>query len=240
MSYRDKFYERYISTHTGDLYHRPSLADIRGHFVTWESYYGRFLPREKRARILDAGCGDGGFVYWLQERGYENAEGIDVSKEQMERAGKLGIRNVRVADVREFLGRERGKFDLVFARDLLEHFPKDELLELVEIVRESLGEHGAFVAQTVNAGNLFWGRLRHGDFTHETAFTAQSIKQLLKVAGFREINVYPQRPVVHGAKSFIRYVLWWCIEQCSKLFLRIETGTPGDIFTQNLIVEAKQ
>jgi len=42
------------------------------------------LPEDKKAKIIDLGCGNGGFVYWLQQIGYQNAEGIDISAEQIE------------------------------------------------------------------------------------------------------------------------------------------------------------
>ena len=61
------------------------------------------MPEDKKAKIIDLGCGNGGFVYWLQQIGYQNAEGIDISAEQIETGQKLGIKNIKQADIKEFL-----------------------------------------------------------------------------------------------------------------------------------------
>lgn len=240
MNYKDRFYKKYISTHTEELYGKASLEAMRKEFRVWQSYFGGFLPEEKNSKILDLGCGNGGLVYWLKESGFVNATGIDVSKEQVNEARELGINGVECAELRDFLKDKGGVYDVVFARDLLEHFTKDELLDIVDLVYASLQDGGVFVVQTVNAENLFWGRLRHGDFTHELAFTADSIRQLLKVGGFTDVGVYPQRPVVHGLKSLIRYVLWRLIELWPKFYLLVETGSSRGIFTQNIIIKTKK
>ena len=100
---------------------------------------------------------------------------------------------------------------------------------------------GVFISQTVNAENLLWGRLRHADFTHDTAFTKLSMHQLLMVFGFEDILVVPQRPIAHGFKSVFRLILWRLIEVVLKTYLIIETGSSsGAIFTQNIITAARK
>jgi 2-polyprenyl-3-methyl-5-hydroxy-6-metoxy-1,4-benzoquinol methylase len=270
MNYRDKFYKKYVSTQTSLLYGEASLDELRKQFPTWQRYFGRFLPQDKNAKILDLGCGNGGFVWWLQKIGYQNTEGVDISEEQVETARKLGIKNIRQSDIKKFLNIRtsdvpnidvnvrtsevpkidgnniRGsvlrklKYDVIFMRDVLEHFNKEEVLDILELVYQSLKKGGVFIAQTVNAENLLWGRLRHGDFTHELAFTEESITQILTVVGFREIKIYPQRPVIHGLKSLIRFILWKYIELELKFYLLIETGSAKGIFTQNLIIFARK
>lgn len=240
MNYRDKFYSKYVSTHIDRLYGDLTLDGIEKQFRAWQVYFGGFLPEDKNVKIIDIGCGNGGFVYWLSELGYKNVEGIDMSGEQIEIAGKLGIKNVQQADIKKFLKNKREFYDIIFARDVIEHFNKEEILDILNIVYKSLKQNGKFVCQTVNAENLLWGRLRHGDFTHGTAFTKESASQVLLVIGFRDVKIYPQQPIIHGLKSFIRYFLWKCIEYCLRLYLFIETGLGKGIFTQNLIVRAEK
>lgn len=240
MNYKDNFYEKYLSAHAGNIYAEPSLEKMESQFRVLERYFGGLLPEDKKVKMLDLGCGSGEFVYWLQKSGYDNSEGIDISGEQVSLAGRLGIKNVSRADARDFLKANKGKYGFVFARDLLEHFSKDELLDLTKLIFDSLGKDGKFVAQVPNAGNLFWGRLRHGDFTHDVSFTEQGISQLLMVSGFRKISAYPQRPVIHGIKSFVRYVLWRIIELRLKIYLLIERGSSKGIFTPDMLVLAEK
>ncbi len=236
MNYRDKFYQKYASIQTSQLYGEASLDKIKKQFLAWQSYFGKFLPKDKNAKILDLGCGNGGFVYWLQQIGCQNVDGIDISEEQIESAQKLGIKNIQQADIKEFLMDKKNIYDIIFARDVLEHFNKEEIIDVLDIVFNSLKQGGKFVCQTVNAENLLWGRLRYGDFTHETAFTKESASQIFYISGFKNIKVYSQLPVIHGAKSFIRFILWKFIEICLKFYLLIETGSAKGIFTQNIII----
>lgn len=240
MNYRDKFYSKYISTHASHLYGEVSLGDIKRQFLAWQKYFGKFLPEDKNVEILDVGCGSGGFVYWLQQIGYQNSEGIDISEEQVKAAQKLGIKNIKQTDIKTFLQNKKEVYDLIFARDLLEHFSKEEILDVLDAIFSSLKKDGVFVVQAVNAENLLWGRLRHGDFTHELALTKESALQVFRVAGFKDVEIYSQPPIIHGLKSFIRYYLWKCIEHCLRFYLLIETGSSKGIFTQNLIAVAKK
>ena len=240
MDYRDRLYKDYASGHTAHLYGEASLARIRAQYPVWQEYFGAWLPADKAARVLDIGCGNGDFVHWLQEAGYTRAEGIDRSPEQIELGKRLGVEGLNEASIEEFLPQHADEYDLITARDVLEHFRKDELLPLLDQVHAALAPGGSFVAQTANAENWLWGRLRYGDFTHETVFTKNSIRQILLATGFREIEVLPQRPVVHGVVSAARAFLWWLGEWQMRIYLLIETGSWDGIFTQNLLIRAKK
>jgi len=124
--------------------------------------------------------------------------------------------------------------------DFLEHFSAEEAVAMLQVVRSSMKPGGACVIQTLNAGNLLWGRLRYGDFTHRLAFTASSIRQALLVAGFKHVEVHPQRPVVHGLTSLIRFCFWMLFECLFHFYLLVETGSHKGIFTQDVIVVARK
>lgn len=240
MSFRDKFYSSYNSTHTRNLYGDFSVVKKDSRAVAWKAYFLKYLDK-KNARILDIGCGDGSFLLWLTGLGFKKTEGIDISEEQISLALSIGVKNVFQGDLREFLKRSEEKYDIVFVRDVLEHFTKEEAFEVANLVFASLNLGGKIIIQTVNAENILWGRLRYGDFTHELAFTSESISQFLHVVGFNKIMIFPQRPVSHGIKSSIRLLLWYIFELKMRLYLLIETGTAkGSIFTQNIIVEAEK
>jgi SAM-dependent methyltransferase len=240
MDYRDRLYANYASGHSSRLYGEVSLAAIRAQFPVWQEYFGRWLPDPKDARFLDLGCGSGGFTYWLRAQGYDLVEGVDIGKEQIEAGKKLGIEGISEARIEDHLRSHPGEYDFIFARDVLEHFKKEELLPLLDQIHAALRPGGVFVVQTVNAENPLWGRLRHGDFTHEVAFTDNSIRQVLTGAGFNKIETAPQRPVGHGFFSIARATLWRGIEILLGGYLLIETGSAKGIFTQNLLVRAKK
>lgn len=240
MNYRDRIYGEYVSGHAGHLYGEVTLESLRRQYPFWEAYFGKLLPESREAAIVDLGCGEGGFVHWLREKGYGKASGIDVSPEQVARGKALGIEGVVLGKIEDFLPAHSGEYDCIVARDVLEHFRKDEILPLLDAMFGALRPGGVFIAQTVNAESPFWGRLRHADFTHEGAFTKESIAQVLRASGFAGIEVFPQRPVAHGLKSFLRRFLWQVMELRNKTYLLAETGSADGIFTQNLIVKAQK
>ena len=239
-SYRRRLYAQYVSAHTSKLYGASSAEAIRKQFPLWLSIYGQFLPTSKTARTLDLGCGNGGFVWFLQQLGYAQSFGVDASVQQIGEARKLEVNNVVEGDLVEYLSSAESSFDFVACRDVLEHFSKNEVLQVLDKVHAVLRPGGSFLVQVPNGDSPFHGRIRYGDFTHELCFTASSASQILSVAGFEVITFHPLRPVVHGFKSAVRYVLWRIIELIYELVLGAETGVAHGIFTQNLLIHARK
>ncbi len=238
--YRDEIYSTYYSAHMKTLHGETTINDIVKQFSAWNYYYGHCLPANKEARILEIGCGNGGFVYWLQCLGYKNVHGIDISPEQVEVAGNVGIKNIIHADLREFLpGREK-TYDVIFARDVIEHFRKEEVLDTLRMIHKSLKAGGIFTAQTPNGVSPFSGRHRYKDFTHELIFTVDSFSQILKTSGFGDAGFYSAPPVPKGPVSIIRFSLWKIIETALRFYMAVETGSFSGVFTQNLIAVAKK
>jgi len=242
MNYQDKFFSKYISIHLGNVYGdaHAEIGRVKNQFPVWRKYFGGHLPGDKNSAVIDIGCGNGGLVYWLRGLGYQNAEGIDISEEQVAVAKKMGIQNIQQADMFDYLKNKKGNFDLIFMRDIIEHIGKEDVLKVLEIIFSSLKSGGALIIQTPNAGSPLFGRLRYGDFTHESSFTADSLYQILIMTGFCEIQTYPAGPVIHGLKSFIRYILWRLIQLGIRFYLIVEAGSARGIFTQSIITFAKK
>ena len=240
MDYKKVFYEKYVLAHARNMYGEQSLEKVEREFPAWKNFFGRFLPNDANARILDLGCGDGGFVYFLRSLGFTSVEGVDASEEQVKEARRLGISGTLLGDALAFLRTRNSSYDLIFARDLIEHLTKEEITVLVPAVFESLRSGGMFVVQTPNAESLLGARLRYADFTHEVAFTQSSIRQLLGAFGFVDIKAYPMRPVVRGPVSFMRYCAWRVIELFLRLYLIAATGYRKGIYTQDILCVAKK
>jgi hypothetical protein len=90
-----------------------------------------------------------------------------------------------------------------------------------------------------NAVSPFGGHIRYGDFTHETWYTAGSVRQLATAAGLELVTVIGCPPPAHGAASAVRAMLWKPVSGLLKLALAVETGAVrGHIVTQNLTFAA--
>lgn len=232
--YREKLYGDYITL--GSV---PTLRQIERLFPIWDAYYKDYLPRNKSASILDIGCGSGGFIHYLRSSGYRNSSGIDISGPQISAAERLGISGVSQGDFRKELESSPSGYDAVIARDVIEHFSKEEALDIFSLIYGALLPGGVCVIKTANAESPFWPRYRFGDFTHESSFTRTSIEMVLRMTGFREVASYPVPPISgYSWRSAIRSLLWKGIRSAWRICLLIENGDTGGIFTGNLITVA--
>ena len=115
------------------------------------------------------------------------------------------------------------------------------MLATFDSAAAALRPGGVLVARVPNAVSPFGGHIRYGDFTHETWFTARSVRQLAAATGFRPVTVLSCPPVAHGLVSAARVAVWKPISGLYKLALAAETGTlRGHIVTQNLTVVARK
>jgi len=228
--YRGRLYETYVRTHTGTAASRslPTLArDI-----------GRHVPAAG-VRVLDVGCGAGELVDLLRKTGDRDVVGIDVSPEQVALARSRGLHGIEQADLFAYLGRHPASFDAIVAVDVLEHFDKADVLPALDAILVGLRPGGRLVARVPNAEGPFGARTRYADFTHGTAFTQRSIRQVLAASGFDTISVHPTEPVAHGLLSLIRFGLWKVLALLGRLYLVVETGvTRGHVLTQNVVAVA--
>jgi len=222
---KKELYNLYQSTHFGFI---RAEAGRQNKDRAFDAYYGSVLPKEKTDKIVDIACGSGDFLSWLKNKGYNNIFGIDISKEQIERARKnIGNNEVEMRDVFEFLKDKKDNFDMIIALDLIEHLEKEEILELLRLIYEALKTSGRLLLSVPNAETLFAGSILYGDFTHEIAFTRASLSQVLRLNGFQEIKFLKTEPIVHGFKSFVRFLIWKAIKQLIKIYFLAETGSVG-------------
>jgi 2-polyprenyl-3-methyl-5-hydroxy-6-metoxy-1,4-benzoquinol methylase len=230
---RSRMYESYATQHAG-----IGASDAMA--LIYRREIRPLLPVQDSGSVLDIGCGQGGLVRLLLADGY-SAGGIDVSPEQVSLAHAAGLPQVRLGDYREELLRSSGQLAAVTACDFLEHLTKPEALEAFDCVATSLRPGGVFIARVPNAVSAQGGYFRHGDFTHETWYSAHSIRQLCAAAGFSSAESYACPPVCHGLASGLRAIAWKPISAFFKLALVVETGMrSGHIVTQNLTFAARK
>lgn len=236
--YKAIAYETYVSTHISPRKGEDDQNKLMQRANAFKQHFKGHLPGIKTGKIADLGCGSGSLVWWLNTEGYSDVVGIDISEEQIKIANKLGIKNVYVGDVFEFLYSCNDDFEIIFARDLMEHFTKEQVVKFLDLCKKRLTDKGKLILQVPNAESPYFGRVLYGDFTHELAFTQYSANQLLRSRGFANVSVFPWRPVVGSFKSMIRYIVWRIIEIFLILPIFVETGGTNHIVTKNIIVTA--
>jgi 2-polyprenyl-3-methyl-5-hydroxy-6-metoxy-1,4-benzoquinol methylase len=206
---------------------------------TFRSYFGRLLPTDRTAQILDVACGCGEFLYFLQRQGYVNTSGVDVTPQQVAIAARAGVRGIVVGDAFDFLAARPKEYDLVSVHDFIEHVPQNRVLDLLDLAHRALRPGGTILLSTVNAESLFGARTRYVDFTHQLSFTPASLEFVLRAAGFTDVVIRPKEPVVHGLASAVRFVLWKAIKQLIRLYFLVETCSPkSSVFTEVMYAKA--
>ena len=223
-AFKDRLYKHYLTQHV-----RFSAESVQSALALRGPYVRRLiascLPHDKSAKILDLGCGYGGILYFLREAGYTSIVGVDVSPEQVELAHHIGLADVHCQDLRTFLeGAANETYKVIIAFDILEHFAKPELLELMDELRRVTSPGGRLIVHAPNGEGLFAGSILHGDLTHELAFTRSNLRQLAGAAGFQVVAVKEDVPVVHGLRSLVRYLIWTTGSFFLRLLAVAETG----------------
>lgn len=230
--FRSRLYEAYATQHAGT-----------GAAATAAAVYRRDIapllpPPGAGTAVLDLGCGQGELVGCLLAGGYQ-AAGVDVSPEQVALARAAGLTTVTLGDYRDELAARPGALAAVTACDFLEHLTKPEVLEAFDHVAAALRPGGVFLGRVPNAVSPLGGYTRHGDFTHESWFSALSVRQLAAAAGFTAVRCAACPPLGRGLPGRLRAAAWRPVSGLFKLALTAETGVRSQhIVTQNLVFAA--
>lgn len=239
--YRETLYSNYHSTQSG----RASLTDAKSLFEREKWRFDReiiphFQGVKKDANIYDLGCGSGSLIQLLKEKGYTNLTGLDLSHEQVKVAHQMGVNEVQEGDAIEYLKSFSGKFDVIVGTDIIEHFTKDELVELLKLIKDKLSTGGKAIFRTPNLDSLFSSVFANGDFTHENYLNASSAQQVMLAVGFQSAKVHRSDVSVQSPlKEFFRRVLYLQYQLWFKLML-FATGrsTQNIVLTPNMIITA--
>ena len=154
-------------------------------------------------RVLDLGCGAGGFLAVLRDAGAEPV-GVDIAEAAVERART----NVPGADVRLLEGdgvipAGHGEFELVWCSEVLEHIP--DVAEALYEVRRVLKPGGRLLL-TVPHDEPVRGRCcassEHFDplGQHVRFFTRRSLARTLEATGFAPCGGQPRGRDARGAR----------------------------------------
>jgi hypothetical protein len=147
---------------------------------------------------------------------------------------------VETKGIFDFFKDNSEKYDVIFAIDLVEHFYKEELIDLFKGFFSTLNEGGTIIIHTPNGDGLFHQHIIYGDLTHLTIFNSNSLSQILRFVGFKNITCLETGPTSKNIFGVIRLFLWRIIKIFIKAIRIIETGGSENILTQDFICIAKK
>jgi SAM-dependent methyltransferase len=242
-NYRKKIY-RYYSSNSGKALAPNTISGLASIEPFYKKVITNHFPLNKNIKILEIGCGYGSFQYFINQAGYTDSTGVDGSEEQVTEAQRLGISNVILGDLTDYLNAQKeNSIDLLIAIDVIEHFSKEEVSDLIDDFYRVLKKDGLVITHQPNAEGVFGNAIRYDDFTHELAFTRHSISQIFLSSGFTSIQSYEDEPIAHGIKSAVRLFLWRnFVKPIYRFLLLVESGGADKemIFTQNFLTVVKK
>lgn len=208
----EKVYSQYITLGFGKSY-SCTPKDYELYYRYFSRNYNRYLPPAKDAQILELGCGKGHFLYYLKKRGYNNHVGIDLSPECVEHCVSRGFHAVE-ADAFEYLSDKSEHFDAIVANEFFEHLEKSRAFEMASLCHQALREGGVLIIKVPNmACPLVGCRGRYVDITHEMGYTHHSLRTLLLMCGFAEVDCFgpdiyvTRNPLANLAGKALFYVV---------------------------------
>lgn len=241
MKYRQILYSNYHTTQSG----RASLTTAKELFDREALQFSQeIIPLlrgvSKEANVFDLGCGSGSLLSALSNAGFTNIAGMDLSEEQVNLAHSLGIDKVVKGNGLEYLENCEKQFDVILGMDIIEHFTKDELVELMQKIRNALKPNGLAIFRTPNLDSQMATVFANGDFTHENYLNASSAQQVLLAVGFSTVEVLPSfMRVTPIWKEWVRSFLYRCMVFRLKLQLfATARSTRNIVFTPNMLITA--
>jgi len=164
------------------------------------------LPRTGAMRLLEVGCGEGGYVQYACERNRDlGALAIDVqpavaqvARERLARAGLADRAQVLAGDVRT-LQLEDASFDLATLHNVIYYFRVEDRVPLLERLRGLLARGGRLLVTTgCRGGNLALDFvdlcLRSSEVGGAFPTSPEEIAALLRAAGFSRVQAHSLIP----------------------------------------------
>jgi SAM-dependent methyltransferase len=109
--------------------------------------------QNRNIKILDAGCGTGGLLFFLQKNGYHNIQGIDHSPDAVKYTQSRGL-HVQQQNLNSFTFDQT--FDVIICNDALCYLNDGQIKTCLEKFSNLLNTNGLLISNN-NSFDIFWG-----------------------------------------------------------------------------------
>ena len=216
---RARLYERYSENFGGG---KP--LELHVQFRQFAACYRGLLPPAASV-IGDLGCGKGEWLAWMRGEGRAQLCGVDVSASDLAVArGHLEGVELIEGDIVAALRDRPAHFDLLHAKDVIEHLAPEKLLAFLDACRAALKPGGQLWLLTFNAQSPFANATRYGDFTHEIGLTPSSFAQVLSATGFHIARITGIHVCPATFSGRLRRAVWAAATPFFRLLLKARHG----------------
>jgi len=187
LKQQEAFYEN-LAAFSGDFdeqAHKDYTGSRRKRLMKEAALY---LPYNLNGRILDIGCGFGGFLKGAAEQGWKFPEGVEIAPQAARYTSK--IFTVRTKPFEEIQYNDYN-FDVIRLNNVIEHMPSPK--SSIKAAYTNLRPGGLFVISTPNFGSLSVALCRDrwqyiGGHDHIYLFTPKTLSLMLSENGFKVIR----------------------------------------------------
>lgn len=202
----NKFFENYLSDALDKIPSQRQMDCV-------EFNYKKYFPADLNAEVLDIGVGLGEQLICNRKWGYVNSSGIDISPETVEFCKKMDLNCTVVEDTAEFLRQNQGKYAVITMSNVIEHIPREELIDMVSAIYEALTPDGIALISTPNMQAADAHLHFFNDATHLVGFSEHSFRQLLSASGIKDVSFsgfecFPYKSLKFKFRRFLRAIYW--------------------------------
>ncbi|MDG2305955.1 MAG: class I SAM-dependent methyltransferase [Candidatus Binatia bacterium] len=150
--------------------------------------------------VLDVSCGTGRFLDACR-RADVPSSGVDLDEGMVQTCMDRGLDVVRADSLRHLAELPDASLGGVFSAQFIEHLSSQDLVELLELIRDKVHPGGRVVLETLNPECLqviyrwFWL-----DPTHRRLVHPWLLEELLRAAGFEEIEIHMIPPAAGAVR----------------------------------------
>ncbi len=181
------FYRAYERQGQGTVLKKKHIRQFRKDFVDASGF-------RTEMSVLELGCGNGLFLRFLESIGVANFWAVDGDARVLAEIPASLADKVTISDFESFIdGLSPETFiDRIVLFDVLEHFSTEGAVDLLSKLRTLLSDDGKIVLRVPNMGSPLALGMQYNDLTHLSAFSAGSLSQVGRVAGFSDTRFFPQ------------------------------------------------
>jgi len=197
-----------------------------------EYNFKRYIPGKKKNQIsiLEIGPGLGEAISYFNKTGINQIDIVDNSIEVIDYLkNKFLIRNAYYQNVLS-LDQKLGNYDLILLTQVLEHVQKKDSILWLQLLYKHLNKDGTILITVPNMANSLGLYNRYYDFTHETGYTENSLRELVSQSNlenilveFQEFGIPPSNII-----NFLRI----CVQKIFLFFVKIMYMVNGSVIPQ--------
>lgn len=227
--------------HLGDMYSRQTFVRK----VEYLKYNLRgILPKKptKDYSVLEIGPGMGECLSYLNELGIKNIDIVDNDSNILKSSAEFfQTRKAIFSQDLTRLSQKLGEYDLIIMIQVLEHIPTEKHKKTMQVLYSHLKKNGSIAVVVPNAGNPLGLVERYGDLQHTTAFTQQSLKDLVNYSNLDSVQVAVRGFEIppYNILNIIRIIFQKILHAILLLALVVNGGIFFGLMTPNIMLVLK-